>query len=257
MLLQQFLEEFKGSKKYQQVLAGLKTPPGEKFHLNGLIGSAKTIFIANLFSNLTENFVILLNDREEAAYFYDDLNNLGFSESTLFFPSSYKRSVQYGQPEQENIVQRTEVLNQILLNEKPLIIVSYPEAVIETVISAAGLQKNTLRVKVGDNISTEFINEFLYEYGFERVDFVHEPGQFSVRGSIVDIFSFSNEDPFRLDFFGDEIESIRSFSIDDQISKKDLQSITIVPNIQNNSIEGNRVSLAEFISDRRFGLVTI
>ena len=224
----------------------LNTPPGEKIHLKGLIGSSKTILLANLFQKSTKSFTILLNDREEAAYFYDDLNNLGLSKSTLFYPSSFKRSVQYGQTEQENIVQRTEVLNKILLNEKPYIIVSYPEALVETVISQAGLKINTLGIRKGDKISTDFINEFLYEYGFERVEFVYEPGQFSLRGSIVDVFSFSNEDPYRLDFFGDEVESIRSFNIDNQISKDSLDNITIVPNIQNRTIEGIRVSFAEF-----------
>ena len=224
----------------------LNTPPGEKIHLKGLIGSAKTILLANLFQKSTKSFTILLNDREEAAYFYDDLNNLGLAENTLFYPSSFKRSVQYGQTEQENIVQRTEVLNKILLNEKPYIIVSYPEALVETVISQAGLKINTLGIRKGDKISTDFINEFLYEYGFERVEYVYEPGQFSVRGSIVDVFSFSNEDPYRLDFFGDEVESIRSFNIDNQISKDSLENITIVPNIQNRTIEGIRVSFAEF-----------
>ena len=227
----------------------LTTPPGEKIYLQGIIGSAKTILIANLFSEITKNVVILLNDREEAAYFYDDLNNLGFAEKTFFFPSSYKRSIQYGEPEQENVVQRTEVLNQLSLKEKPVIVVSYPEAVIETVISVEGLQKNTLRITKGDNISIEFINEFLFEYGFERVDFVQEPGQFSIRGSIVDVYSFSNEDPFRLDFFGDEIESIRSFSIDNQISKETHKSITIVPNIQDSNIQTDKVSLIEFIPE--------
>ncbi|HSO85293.1 MAG TPA: transcription-repair coupling factor [Draconibacterium sp.] len=225
----------------------LNTPPGEKIHLKGLIGSSKTILLANLFQKSAKSFIILLNDREEAAYFYDDLNNLGLTESTLFFPSSFKRSVQYGQPEQENIVQRTEVLNKISLNEKPYIIVSYPEALVETVISQAGLKINTLGIRKGDKISTDFINEFLYEYGFERVEFVYEPGQFSVRGSIVDVFSFSNEDPYRLDFFGEEVESIRSFNIDNQISKETLENITIVPNIQNRSIDGNRVSFTGFL----------
>ena len=224
----------------------LNTPPGEKIHLKGLIGSAKTILLANLFQKSTKSFTILLNDREEAAYFYDDLNNLGLTESTLFFPSSFKRSVQFGQTEQENIVQRTEVLNKILLNEKPYVVVSYPEALVETVISQAGLKINTLGIRKGDKISTDFINEFLYEYGFERVEYVYEPGQFSVRGSIVDVFSFSNEDPYRLDFFGDEVETIRSFNIDNQISKDSLENITIVPNIQNRSIDGTRVSFAEF-----------
>lgn len=227
----------------------MTTPPGEKILLKGLIGSAKTILIANLFQKSNKNSVVLLNDREEAAYFYDDLNNLGFSENTLFFPSSFKRSVQYGQIEQENIVQRTEVLNKISLNENPLIIITYPEALVESVISKSGLETNTLRVKKGDKISTEFLNEFLYEYGFERVDFVYEPGQFSIRGSIVDVFSFSHEDPFRLDFFGDDIESIRSFDIDNQISKETFESITIVPNIQNENIEGERVSFVGFVQD--------
>ena len=252
METKQFLEYFKGHEKFAEVHKKITAPPGEKIHLNGLIGSAKTILLTNLFESVKKNFILLLNNREEAAYFYDDLNNLGFSENSLFFPSSYKRSVQYGQTEQENIVQRTEVLNNILLNEKPYLIITYPEAVVESVISQKGLESNTLQIKKGDNISTEFINEFLFEYGFDRVDFVYEPGQFSVRGSIVDIFSFSNEDPYRLDFFGDEIESIRSFNIDNQISKDKFQKITIVPNIQNNKIEGQRISFIEFAQDKNY-----
>lgn len=242
----QFLKYFQGQKNFKKVVGILKTPPGEKVHLKGLIGSAKTIFLANLFQKSSKTFTILLNDREEAAYFYDDLNNLGFAENTLFFPSSFKRSIHYGQTEQENIVQRTEVLNKIWLNEKPYIIVSYPEAMVETVISQSALKTNTLWVKKGDKISTDFLNEFLYEYGFERVEFVYEPGQFSVRGSIVDVFSFSNEDPYRLDFFGDEVETIRSFSINDQISKESLENITIVPNIQDKEIESSRISFVSF-----------
>jgi len=114
-----FLKYFKGQKNFKLVLEKLNTPPGEKIHLKGLIGSSKTILIANLFAKANKNFTILLNDKEEAAYFYDDLNNLGLSDSTLFFPSSYKRSVQYGQTEQENIVQRTEVLNRIATDSNP------------------------------------------------------------------------------------------------------------------------------------------
>ncbi len=242
----QFLKYFQGQKNFRKIHEILNTPPGEKILLKGLIGSAKTILLANHFRKSSRSFVILLNDREEAAYFYDDLNNLGLSEITLFFPSSYKRSVHYGQTEQENIVQRTEVLNRVLQNDKSYIVVSYPEAVIESVISQSGLKTNTLWIKKGDIISTDFINEFLFEYGFERVEFVYEPGQFAVRGSIVDVFSFSNEDPYRLDFFGDEVESIRSFNIDTQISKDALESITIVPNIQNKTIESNRVSFVSF-----------
>ncbi len=247
-----FLQYFKGHPGFSKVKKKLLAPPGEKVHLQGLIGSSKTILLAKLFQNTGKNFVVLLNDREEAAYFYDDLNNLGLSEQTLFFPSSYKRSVQYDRPEQENIVQRTEVLNLLSKKENSYLLVSYPEALVERVISNEGLENNTLQVKTGDKLSIEFVNEFLYEYGFERVDFVYEPGQFSVRGSIVDIFSFSHEDPYRVDFFGDEIDSIRSFDIENQLSKKRFDKITIVPNIQDSEIEGNRVSLVQFIQDDPF-----
>ncbi len=242
----QFLSYFKGHNNFTELHKKLIAPPGEKIYLQGCIGSYKTILLANLFQQVQKNFVILLNDREEAAYFYDDLNNLGWAENTLFFPSSFKRSIQYDSIEQENIVQRTEVLNKLADKENSYFLITYPEAVVESVISKAGLETNTLQVAKGDKISIEFINEFLFEYGFERVDFVYEPGQFSVRGSIVDIFSFSHDDPYRIDFFGDEIDSIRSFDIDNQISKNTFKRITVVPNIHQD-IEGEKVSLIEFL----------
>ncbi len=245
----QFLKYFKGYETFSEIIEKTVAPPGEKIHLQGFIGSSKTILLANIFEKAKRNLVVFLNDREEAAYFYDDLNNLGWDENTLFFPSSYKRSVQYDQNDQENIVLRTEVLNKISAKEKPWLVITYPEAVVETVISQAGLEINTLQIAQGDKISIDFINEFLYEYGFERVDFVYEPGQFSVRGSIVDIFSFSNDDPYRIDFFGDEIDSIRSFNIENQISKEAFKRVTIVPNIHNQNIEGDRISLIEFLPE--------
>ena len=113
METEQFLKYFEGQNNFTEILEKLKAPPGEKIHTQGLIGSVKTILLSNLFQKSNKNFVVLLNDREEAAYFFDDLNNLGFAENTLFFPSSYKRSIQYDDLEQENIVQRTEVLNKI------------------------------------------------------------------------------------------------------------------------------------------------
>jgi len=245
-----FLKYFEGHPCFSKVEKILTAPPGVKIHLHGLVGSAKSVLLAMLRKKSDKNFVVLLNDREEAAYFYDDLNNLGLGNDTLFFPSSYKRSIQYDQPEQENIVQRTDILNRLSKNEQSYIIVSYPEALIEKVVSDTGLRNNTLQVKAGDKLSIDFINEFLYEYGFERVDFVYEPGQFSVRGSIVDIFSFSHEDPYRIDFFGDEIESIRSFDIENQLSKSNFNKITIVPNLKDEKIEAFRVSLIEFLNKR-------
>ena len=245
-----FLKYFTGHEHLESIAKKQNAPPGGKLHLQGLVGSAKTILAAIIFRKLRQNMVLLLNDREEAAYFYDDLNNLGFGESTLFFPSSYKRSIQYGQPEQENIVQRTETLNRVRGSGQACLIVSYPEALVETVISQANLEQNTLQVTVGDKISIGFINEFLYEFVFERVDFVYEPGQFSVRGSIVDVFSYANDDPYRLDFFGDDVDSIRSFDIDSQISKETFKKINIVPNIQGETMDGSRISLVEFFDEK-------
>lgn len=246
---EEFLKFFRGADQFSSLAEKLNTPPGEKIHLKGLIGSFKTVFIANIFSEVNRNIVILLTDREEAAYFYDDLNNLGLEGKAFFFPSSYKRSVQFGRPEQENIVQRTEILNHLSTSKTPSIVVTYPEAAVEKVISAEGLAINTLRVQTGDPLSIEFMNEFLLEYGFERVDFVYEPGQFSIRGGIVDVFSFSNEDPYRLEFMGDEIESIRCFEIDTQISKAKLPEITIVPDTGNKNIGEERVALTGFFSE--------
>jgi len=245
-----FLKYFESHHHFAGMTVISDDPPGKKIYLQGVIGSAKTILTANLFKKIRQNLLILLNDREEAAYFYDDLNNLGFDDHTLFFPSSYKRSIQYGQPEQENIVQRTEVLNRIMNSITPVIIITYPEAVVEKVISQTLLEKNILKISKGDKLSIAFINEFLFEYGFERVEFVWSPGQFSIRGSIVDIFSYSNEDPYRIDFFGDEVESLRSFNIDTQISKESLQSITIIPDLQNSDQEETRVSLIEFLHEK-------
>jgi len=228
-------------------LCQLLNTPGEKIHLHGLVGSSRSILAGLLSEEISQTFIICLNDKEEAAYFYDDLNILLPESQVLFFPSSYKRSVHYETIEQENIILRTEVLNKIKEGIQ-LLVVTYPEALVEKVISGEGLASNTFQVTKGDKLSIEFVNEVLYEYGFERVDFVYEPGQYSVRGGIVDIYSFSNEDPYRLDFFGDEVDTIRSFNIDDQISKETITKISIIPNIQQDLKGEERISFFEFIS---------
>ncbi|MFA5327544.1 MAG: transcription-repair coupling factor [Prolixibacteraceae bacterium] len=229
-------------------LCDLLNTPGEKIHLQGLVGSSRSILISLLAEEIPKTFVICLNDKDEAAYFYDDLNKLLPDFTVLFFPSSYKRSVHYETIEQENIILRTEVLNRLKAGEQ-LLIVTYPEALVEKVISGEGLALHTFQVKKGDKLSIEFVNEVLYEYGFERVDFVYEPGQYSIRGGIVDIYSFSNEDPYRLDFFGDEVDTIRSFNIDNQISKESLTQVSIIPNIQEDLKGEERISFLSFLPE--------
>jgi transcription-repair coupling factor (superfamily II helicase) len=241
------LQLFEGHPHFAGIAATVGAPPGEKLHLHGLIGSSQSILAANLFKYTGRTMLVVLPEREEAAYFYDDLVSLGLEGSVFFFPSSYKRSVQFGQPDEENQVLRTETLNKTSTNGQPYVVITYPEALVEKVISRENLSSNTLTISKGEKISIEFINEFLYEYGFERVDFVTGPGQFSIRGSIVDVFSYANEDPYRLDFFGNEVDSIRSFDIDTQISKAVHAKITLVPDIHQGGLAGNPVSLLKFL----------
>ena len=221
-----------------------------RISLSGLSGSASSVVFAAAYHLNPFSAMAILNDREEASYFFDDLNALGLGENVLFFPSSYRRSIVHEIIDSENIIFRTEVLNKLAINETGYLVITYPEAIMEKVISGSGLEKHTLHIRKGEKLSISFINEILHEYGFERVEFVYEPGQYSIRGSIIDIFSFSNEDPYRIDFFGDTVDSIRTFDIEDQISKEALTRISIIPNIQEGLLDEKRVSLFEFLNKK-------
>ena len=245
--LLEFRKIYQNHDAFKQALTSIAKPQS-KVHLHGLVGSLKSIFASILAEQEQQVTICILNDREEAAYFFDDLNNLQIGENVLFFPSSYKRAIQNEHLEQENIILRTEVLNQIR-EGNPVNIVTYPEALVEKVITGEALASNSFTVNKGDKLSIDFLNDVLFEYGFERVDFVFEPGQYSIRGSLVDIYSFSNEDPYRLDFFGDDVDSIRSFDIESQISKKQLSKIVIIPNIQSGLDDERRDNFLSFIPE--------
>src|SRR5512133_331413 len=200
--------------------------------IEGLSGSSRAMVLSLVFNKTQTTHVVIIPEKEDAAYFYNDLISILGEESVFFFPSTYKRSVQYEQTEPANIVLRTEVLNQLASGKRKGIIVTYPESVMEKVISRKNLKKNTLQITKGDKISLEFIEEVLHEYNFKRTDFVYEPGQYSIRGSIADVFSYSADLPYRIDFFGDEVETIRSFNTDDQLSHGIHNTISVIPNIQ-------------------------
>lgn len=221
--------------------------PAGRTVIDGLTGSAKAILVAKAFQNSSRTFMVVLPEKEDAAYFYNDLTSLTDAETVYFFPSTYKRSVQYEQTEPANIVLRTEVLNHLASGKRKGIIVTYPEALMEKVISKKNLKTNTFNIAKGDKLSIEFIEEMLQEYRFERVDFVNEPGQYSIRGSITDIFSFSEDLPYRLDFFGDEVDSIRTFNTDDQLSVSTRNQISIIPNIQDIHIEKINDTFTDFL----------
>jgi transcription-repair coupling factor (superfamily II helicase) len=215
--------------------------------LDGLYGSSKAMVLSSVFMKTQTTHVVIIPEKEDAAYFYNDLVSLAGEEPVFFFPSTYKRSVQYEQTEPANIVLRTEVLNHLVSGKRKGIIVTYPESVMEKVVSKRNLIKNTLRISQGDKLSLEFLEEMLQEYNFQRVDFVYEPGQYSIRGSIADVFSYSADLPYRIDFFGEEVETLRSFNTDDQLSVNTHKNIAVIPNIQDISIEEISDSFTDFL----------
>jgi transcription-repair coupling factor (superfamily II helicase) len=215
--------------------------------IEGLSGSSKAMVLSIVFHKTQTTHVVIIPEKEDAAYFYNDLVSLLGDDSVFFFPSTYKRSVQYAQTEPANIVLRTEVLNHLASGKRKGIIVTYPESAMEKVVSKRNLKKNTFNINKGDKISLEFLEEVLREYNFERTDFVYEPGQYSIRGSIADVFSYSADLPYRVDFFGEEVETIRSFNTDDQLSVSMHKQISIIPNIQDISIEEISDSFTDFL----------
>jgi transcription-repair coupling factor (superfamily II helicase) len=202
--------------------------------VTGLCGSSRALFAAELFRKQPQTFLYILNDAETAGYFYHDLTQLMGSSDVLFFPSAYKRAAKYGQLDKANEVLRAGVLSRLQdgAADAPPIIVSCPDALAEKTISRDELAKNTLKVSAGERIDRDFVSEVLESQGFRITDYVYEPGQYAVRGSILDVFSFSSEYPYRIDFFGDEVETIRNFDLESQLSKEKFDEVRIVPEFE-------------------------
>lgn len=240
---------FGSSKAADKLFSHLKDKENyQNINIHGLSGSSRAFLAASIFQREKMLSCFVLPDKESAAYFYDDMVSLVGDDYVLFFPSAYKRSVEYLKTDKTNIVLKTEVLNKLVSGKKPYLVVTYPGALIEKVIQTSDLSKNTLEINVGDKLSMDFITEVLNEYDFNREDFVYEPGTFSIRGSIIDVFSFSDEQPFRIDFFGDEVESIRSFDPETQLSTGKHKKIKIIPNIHEHLSDQTKVPFFNFIS---------
>ena len=218
--------------------------------ISGLVGSSYPIVIAEVFKQAEKPFLIILNNKEDAAYHLNDLENLLGEKNVLFYPGSYRRPYQIEETDNANVLLRAEVLNRINSRRKPAVIVSYPEALFEKVVTRKELEKHTLKIAVGDDLSIDFVNEVLFEYNFKRTDFVTEPGEFSVRGGILDVFSFSNDMPYRIEFFGNDVESIRSFDVETQLSTEPANKITIIPNMENKMMEEKRTSFLKYIASK-------
>ncbi|WP_053970599.1 transcription-repair coupling factor [Mangrovimonas sp. ST2L15] len=240
---------FTQTSQTQNLQAAISQTQG-KTHLKGLVGSSLSLVLAETFKNAEKPFLLIFNDKEEAAFHLNDLEILLNDKDVLFYPGSYRRPYQIEETDNANVLLRAEVLNRINSRKKPAVIITYPDALFEKVVTRRELEKNTLKVAIGEQLSIDFINEVLFEYKFKRVDFVTEPGEFSVRGGIVDVFSFSNDEPYRIEFFGDEVDSIRTFDVETQLSTNQIKKINIIPNMANKFMEETRQSFLEYMAQK-------
>jgi transcription-repair coupling factor (superfamily II helicase) len=246
--LSYILNLYKGSDRVRTIAAALDKPQS-RIRASGLSGSQHAFVAASVFSMANSHTVFVFPEKEEAAYFLNDIENIMGERSALFFPSSLRKSYRFPQTDNNSVLLRAEVLTHIGKNKSPKPVVTYAEAFQEMVATAGVLQSNTVEAKVGEALSVDFIIEFLNEHGFERTDFVMEAGQYSVRGGIVDVFSFANEMPYRMEFDGDRVESIRVFDPVSQLSEKNMHHITIIPNVQAKLVKEQHQSFADFLPE--------
>ena len=249
MSTQRIVNQYQKSANVSQITEALLKEKNH-FQISNLVGSSVSFVISETFKKANRPYLLIFNDKEEAAYYLNDLEQLLGTKNVLFYPGSYRRPYQIEETDNANVLLRSEVLNRINSRKKPAVIVTYPTALFEKVVTKKELEKNTLKVTVGEHLSLDFVNEILFEYKFKRVDFVTEPGDFSVRGGIIDVFSFSNDEPYRIEFFGNDIDSIRTFDVETQLSKEQLKKISIIPNIENKTLEENRESFLSYITSK-------
>ncbi len=249
MEIQKLLGIFARHPGVKALAAELQKGTNKTIQLSGLQGSCAPLVFASLAERapqvLNVPYVFVLDDEEEAGYFYHDLTRLLGDDEVLFFPSSYKRAIKFGQRNAGQEILRTEVLSRLSAGSLPLFIVTHPQALSELVITKQKLSEQTLSLSVGERVDIMFVQETLLSFGFDRTDYVYEPGQFAVRGSIIDVYSFSHELPYRIDFFGDEVDSIRTFEVHNQLSRDRQKSISLIGRQQTTD---NRRQTESFLS---------
>ncbi len=249
--LQDILRRYQHHEELVALAESLKNADDEKFLVKGMAGSQEAFLVATLYRLTARNLVVILNDKEEALYFQNDLQALMPRKEIFFFPASYKRPYQIEEVDNANILLRAEVLNELNHTRSGRqVIITFAEALNEKVVNKRSLIKNTLEIRKGETLGMDFVTQLLEEYGFEREDYVYEPGQFAVRGGILDVFSFAHDRPYRIEFFGDEIDSIRLFDPVNQISEEEIDRVSLIPNIQRNLLTEEKVSLLEYVSPR-------
>ena len=247
--LSHLLAAFRKHPSVHQITQALTQDGSEKkLFLKGLTGAQESFVIAASVTQLPQIncHLLVANSKEEAAYRLNDLEGLLTGEGVYFFPDSFKRPAFFDDLNPTQMLQRSELINKLTstsLSEGKRVVVTYPEALFEKVVKPEVLNQSRIEVKKGERLDADFVIQVLVEYGFERADFVYEPGQFSIRGGIVDLFSFGNELPYRIELFDDEVETIRTFDPTTQLSQKSLSTLSIVPNLSTRFRQDQKVSL--------------
>ena len=252
MNLNVLLEQFKNAPRLFQLADRLSFADTQKIFLKNLQGSSAEFIVSSVFMHpATEqlNHLVVLNDAEEAAYFHNTLENLTNALDLFYFPSSFKNRRNFRVLNSSHVMLRTEALTKISAGGNRKILVSYPEALFEKVVLPNTLNSNIIQIKTNDTINPESLMELFVMYGFQRTDFVYEPGQFAIRGGILDIYSFGNEKPYRVELFGNEVDSIRIFDPETQLSERKLLQVSIIPNVETQFESSEKVSLAEFLPE--------
>ncbi|MBK7108013.1 MAG: transcription-repair coupling factor [Bacteroidetes bacterium] len=245
MDLENLISRYTGNDvRVNTITEQIENTPGVNIHLKGIAGSAASMILTAVFKKTSFNHIVILNTKEDAAYFLNDMESLLQKKDILFFPDSFKKPGAFDEVDPNNILQRTEVINKLTHSTtKGELIITYPEALPEKAVLPAVLKSNTLHVKKDESLDIHFILDVLADHGFEYSEFVFEPGQYSLRGGILDIFSFGNDLPYRIELEDDKVESIRVFEPGSQLSVKNIAQITIVPNMQTQFDENEKASL--------------
>lgn len=248
--LQRLLALYREDSRTQQMVQALQSETPARLQLVGMIGAQESFVLTGTFLAYPHNYLFIANDKEEAAYIQNNLTSLFSKKSIRFFPDSFKRPMQFDQLNSTNVLQRTETINKISTSSAVgEIIVTYPEALFEKVVSPKILEKERLELEINEEVDVATMIEILTSYGFSREDFVYEPGQFAIRGGIIDIFSYGNEYPYRVELFDEEVESIRTFNPTTQLSVRKIAKVSIIPNINTKFRRDQKVSLFQVLKE--------
>src|SRR6185436_17338843 len=250
MSVRDLLEQYQNTPRLFQLADRLSFSQNQSIYLKNLQGSSPQFIVAAAFlhpSLAQHNHLVILNDAEEAAYFHNTLENLTEALDIFYFPSSFKNRKNYQLLNSSHVMLRTEALTKIAAGGNKKVLVTYPEALFEKVVKAATLSSNIIHIRSGDRLNVEELLLKLSDYGFERTDFVYEPGQFAIRGGILDIYSFGNEKPYRVELFGNDVDSIRIVDPETQLSERKLLQVTIIPNLDTQFKSEDRISLLDFL----------